>query len=727
MTSTYDTSTYDTSTYNAQTHSRGCFSRAPPRRHQCRFQFSLCAAAALGLVLLAGHPSHYLCQSSSYGSGVNALPVTGRSLIATTSATIGDTSLRAVLEPRQQPHQRQKQQILALHTSNSVTFSAAPASATVSGLGGRFRLALPKHASFDTDAADVNSGYSHITLETADVPSTTGSFADSGRVLASGLISESHPHSPQDITTSNVPKRDDQHLAFLDLMTRVSGKSRDQAETEIWKERKVTQAAVRKELEMRMQLQRQGEDYVTEGDGRIELKQVKSKAREEDHHHKEKAMEKGKGKHGKKGKQKNKAPVKATSSGGNGGGVKTTPTIFYVPHQDDDALAMALAIREHIEAGRKVIVHLYSDGINALLRDIVSGTAPCTLQHPPHKMDLMLHDVVTGRTHEFRQSLRALGVRDEDIYETGWSDIEPLKDYSEFQEKLRDLILGYERKYPGASHKCISGEYDRDSVGRNPTHRACWDVATQLLQEFPQGLPASRQLWDFRFYRTYTYYNPPSHRSAQFIRALPQFLPYKQKALDQYKRWDPSKGELAWGYHSVKALIDAAYYDPHVYLDMLDNDPTNPENLRRGKMGGSGVKGEGKYEVGGGEDVEEGEEKHGMFPAVWRSSRKKNTNKMLLEEDEQQQQQARNQEQEMDMDDGLIGLHRKVPGAHLGSSSSSASVVPHLETNKDKAVEWDEKEADMRLQVLKAFDDAAQRPEGKEYHDGIRAMASSGI
>lgn len=37
-------------------------------------------------------------------------------------------------------------------------------------------------------------------------------------------------------------------------------------------------------------------------------------------------------------------------------------------------------------------------------------------------------------------------MRDENIFETGWSDIEPLKDYGEFQKKLRDLILGYERK-----------------------------------------------------------------------------------------------------------------------------------------------------------------------------------------------------------------------------------------------------------------------------------------
>ncbi|KAF9425371.1 hypothetical protein BGZ94_007589 [Podila epigama] len=247
---------------------------------------------------------------------------------------------------------------------------------------------------------------------------------------------------------------------------------------------------------------------------------------------------------------------------------KTTPAIFYVPHQDDDALAMALGIREHIEAGRQVIVHLYSDGVNSLLRDIVAGSvSPCPLHPSPHLFNLTLQDVVTGRTHEFRQSLRQLGVLDENIFEAGWSDIEPLKDYPGFKKKLKDLIVGYEDKYPGASHKCISGEYDRDGLGRNPTHRACWDVARELIEEYTNGYPISKQPWDF-----------PEYREAQFILALPQFLKYKQRALEQYKNWRPKRGELAWGYHSVKALIDASYDDPYVYLDMLDNDPTNPES-----------------------------------------------------------------------------------------------------------------------------------------------------
>ncbi|KAF9102818.1 hypothetical protein BGX29_004159 [Mortierella sp. GBA35] len=410
---------------------------------------------------------------------------------------------------------------------------------------------------------------------------------------------------------------------------------------------------------------------------------------------------KGKGKS--KGKEKKKTgQIKSANGGGGGNKVKTTPTIFYVPHQDDDALAMALAIREHIEAGRRVFVHLYSDGINALLRDIVAGAVPCTLQRPPHKLDLTLQDLVTGRTHEFRQSLKALGVMDEDIFETGWSDIEPLKDYGAFQQKLKDLILGYERK--NTIGTLLDGIRLTEHAGMSPLNSS----------KSPQGWPASRQLWDFRFHRTYTYYNPPDHRSAQYIRALPQYLPYKQKALDQYKRWDPSKGELAWGYHSVKVLIDAAYSDPHVYLDTLDNDPTNPDNVL--KKGSSASGGEVK-------EKEEDGLARGIFSGVWKSSRGNNTNKMLLEE------QGNGQEQD---DDGLMGLHRKVP-VRVGNLAAvnvdidvegigSMSDAANTDTGSMAETRWDEKETGMKLQVLEAFDNATQRPEGKEYHESILAM-----
>ncbi|KAF9950125.1 hypothetical protein BGZ72_008150 [Mortierella alpina] len=394
-------------------------------------------------------------------------------------------------------------------------------------------------------------------------------------------------------------KMDRQHWDFVHLASKVSGKSTHRVNQRLRHEWEKHESKLREAIAKKAnKIKSSGPSHASKDVSRQEQRSDKTKKTGQV-----------------KGESKAKHQVFKTQ--GILEGQKTSPAIFYVPHQDDDALAMALAIREHIESGRRVIVHLYSDGINAMLRDIVAGAVPCPLQHPPHRFKLTLSDVVTGRTHEFRQSLRALGVQDQDIFETGWSDIEPLKDYAAFKQKLRDLIVGYEQKYPGASHKCISGEYDRDAVGRNPTHRACWDVATDLLNEFPRGYPISRQLWDFRFYRTYTYYNPPARRSAQYVRALPRYLAYKQHALDQYKRWDPSKGELAWGYHSVKSLIDAAYNDEHVYMDMLDNDPTNPENWSSG--------GRNKAEL----EVINTEGEATMFPDTL-DNRKKDTNIMLF-------------------------------------------------------------------------------------------------
>lgn len=239
-------------------------------------------------------------------------------------------------------------------------------------------------------------------------------------------------------------------------------------------------------------------------------------------------------------------------------------------------------------------------------------------------------------------------------------------------------------------------------MGRNPTHRACWDAATRLLSEYPKGWPNSRQLWDFRFYRTYTYYNPISHRSAQFIRALPQYLPFKRKALDQYKRWDPKHGELAWGYHSVKALIDAAYNDPNVYMDMLDNDPTNPSNWYSPRVAGS----------------------HGtsMFPDVWKSSHEKEWNQALIQaqvEAQVLQQQSDNEEGdvegEMNEEDGDDEENRNIGGS-TQEEDELLGEESEIQGQEPPVPKWDEKEEAMKIEILKAFEKAARGPEGGTYN-----------
>ncbi|KAG0346575.1 hypothetical protein BGZ54_005184, partial [Gamsiella multidivaricata] len=210
-----------------------------------------------------------------------------------------------------------------------------------------------------------------------------------------------------------------------------------------------------------------------------------------------------------------------------------------------------------------------------------------------------------------------MGVLDEDIQETGWSDVEPYMNYSAFKERLRGLIVEYEMK-------------------------------------------------NSRFYRTYTFYKAQEQRSAQYIRFLPQYLSSKQRALDQYKRWVPENGEFAWGYHSVQYLIDASYTDPHLYIDMLDNDPVNPHKWIAASQGGSG---------------------DGTLESVpGRYEHTANGTRLLVGADE---------------------------GSAEGASGSGGHVASGSDVDDDDDKGWTEAENANRKQFIKSVEDAIKKPEGR--------------
>jgi LmbE family N-acetylglucosaminyl deacetylase len=244
----------------------------------------------------------------------------------------------------------------------------------------------------------------------------------------------------------------------------------------------------------------------------------------------------------------------------------TPPAIFYSPHQDDESLAMAGSIREHKEAGRQVILVLLSRGENGGLLDITNGTAVCPLgQDCPgggaHSFGLVQDDIVRGRTAEFTAAAHRLGVDRvviRDRPDSAWTD------YAGFVREVRDTILEFEARYPGASHKLVDGY--RDVIYGNPpddanlTHKACREAA--------EGLEG--QIRDFRYYWVYGYTWPQEQRTADYVLSLSgkQFA-RKRQALAEYGRWDPGHGRYALGYHSVgKLMIDPAAADPHEYIGL---------------------------------------------------------------------------------------------------------------------------------------------------------------
>jgi LmbE family N-acetylglucosaminyl deacetylase len=240
------------------------------------------------------------------------------------------------------------------------------------------------------------------------------------------------------------------------------------------------------------------------------------------------------------------------------------PAIFYSPHQDDEAIAMAGAIREQKDAGRTVYLVLLTNGVNSGLLDIMNGSARCDWHETGHHFGLSMEQMISARTNEFRASAKVLGV-DEIFAEPRdlLDDTEPYQPtaYRGFVAKVADVIRRFEAKFPGASHNLVSGCLDPLRNGNpNETHLACWDAALSL-----RG-----QISDFRFYRVYAYLWPEKQRCAAVTVDLkPEWVTAKREALGQYELFAPESGRYALGYHSFKDLIDKALRDNHEYYDVL--------------------------------------------------------------------------------------------------------------------------------------------------------------
>lgn len=200
--------------------------------------------------------------------------------------------------------------------------------------------------------------------------------------------------------------------------------------------------------------------------------------------------------------------------------------VFYSPHQDDEAIAMGAAMREHIDAGRPVWLVLLVRGattpcldddpgcMTAILKGTVNCTAPWlhgTSGNYKHNIKdetsvlLTQQQMITARNVEFIESARQLGVTDVFIVNdaTGIPDAD-CSDSA--RDSIADVIrrfdrLAYSRTGKYASHKVLSGLYD-DLTGNKPdysptgfrwvvhgTHRASWMAATFFRENCKLGKP----------------------------------------------------------------------------------------------------------------------------------------------------------------------------------------------------------------------------------------------
>jgi len=218
-------------------------------------------------------------------------------------------------------------------------------------------------------------------------------------------------------------------------------------------------------------------------------------------------------------------------------------TVFYAPHQDDEALGMAGAIRQAIEGGREAYLVLVSNGFPspALLRRYNSNFF-CHLCRRQHQFHYSAEQLIEARLAEFRASAAVLevrGVEEMSLDEHSGED--------ELVRRVEDKILEYESAYPGASHRLVSGRKD---FVTNSTHLACTKAAEQAQSEAAGTL-------DLQLYRVYEYRRRTRQGEGcdRVVTLSEEQWDYKRQALGQYLCFNPDEGRLAFGLHSVADLF----------------------------------------------------------------------------------------------------------------------------------------------------------------------------
>ncbi|GAB5590909.1 hypothetical protein Unana1_05809 [Umbelopsis nana] len=244
-------------------------------------------------------------------------------------------------------------------------------------------------------------------------------------------------------------------------------------------------------------------------------------------------------------------------------------SIYYIPHQDDDAIAFSLALAADVAKGVSIQIFLISDGANHDLQQIMaSGLHYCKWHNTNHTFHLTDEDISRIRTQEFLASMAALAVPPDNIHLMNLHDFQtpaawnPVL-YNQLKESVKQQILDNHAQYPNAMHHCSSGFFDFDG-SRNAVHLACWDAATEITE---QKLMQSQR---FAFYRTYVFYQPPSQRWSQMTMNLSQYVPQHQLSVQAYQRYDPANGQYALGMHSVPILLNNTIVDGIVFLDFLN-------------------------------------------------------------------------------------------------------------------------------------------------------------
>jgi hypothetical protein len=221
--------------------------------------------------------------------------------------------------------------------------------------------------------------------------------------------------------------------------------------------------------------------------------------------------------------------------------IMTAPAIFYPPHQDDCTLSYGVDVINHLRAGRRVIIVLYTDGKGSFVQKVLNReTDPTTGNpyssaywggyHSPSRegySPLSDDEFSQARTNEYKSECPQLGVLPADVLVDFATTID--------KEGLKTLIRKYEALYPGASHKAMS-YYDTAIA-----HAASGQALNELYN--------AGEVSDARFYICRGDW--AKSRPGSIVTPGADMSVLLKRAARCYEAWNPAQGSFAIGYHSV--------------------------------------------------------------------------------------------------------------------------------------------------------------------------------
>jgi hypothetical protein len=210
--------------------------------------------------------------------------------------------------------------------------------------------------------------------------------------------------------------------------------------------------------------------------------------------------------------------------------------IYYVPHPDDETISMSVGIMKDIDEGKNVILVVYTGGMSTNVCEMINGKRYSNYWdglHSPRRegyKELDRTELRQAREREMIDASLMLGVEKNNIL---------FFPKAASEEKLRELMLDFNKRYPHAAHKAMS---------YNDSHTA-HALGGRLLDElFRVGT-----LRDVTFFISRCDWQKQQDvKDRQLLVASSAQLPRLKKAVAAYFLWKPQIGRFAIGAHSVK-------------------------------------------------------------------------------------------------------------------------------------------------------------------------------